>query len=37
MCEDIVDGEPDIVGMTEEDTAEFVRKLRGLIALEEVY
>ena len=36
MCEDIVDGEPDIVGMTEEDTAELVRKLRGLIVLTEV-
>ena len=36
MREDFVDGEPDIVGMTEEDTAELVRKLRGLIVLQEV-
>ncbi|MBR5845473.1 MAG: hypothetical protein IKY65_04360 [Rikenellaceae bacterium] len=36
MREDLVDGEPDIVGMTEEDTAELVRKLRGLIVLQEV-
>lgn len=36
MCEDMVDGEPDIVGMTEEDTAELVRKLRGLIVIKEV-
>lgn len=36
MREDIVDGEPDIVGMTEEDTAELVRKLRGLIVIKEV-
>lgn len=36
MREDIVDGEPDIVGMTEEDTAEFIRILRGLVVLTEV-
>lgn len=36
MCEGIVDGEPDIVGMTEEDTAELIRNLRGLIVIKEV-
>ena len=36
MRKDFVDGEPHIVGMTEEDTAELVRKLRCLIVLQEV-
>lgn len=36
MREDMVDGEPDIVGMTEEDTAELVRILRCLIVIKEL-
>ena len=36
MREDIVDGEPDIVGLTEDDTAELVRILRGLFVIREV-
>ena len=31
MREDMVDGEPDIVGLTEEDTAEFIQLLHGVL------
>ncbi len=36
MREDIVDGEPDIVGLDDDDLAEFIHKLRGFVVLEEV-
>ena len=36
MREDMVDGEPDIVGLSDEDLAEFIHKLRGLVVLQEV-
>ena len=36
MREDFVDGEPDIVGLTDDDLAEFIHKLRGLVVLTEV-
>ena len=36
MREEMVDGEPDIVGLTEDDTAELIRLLRGRIVLREV-
>lgn len=36
MREDLVDGEPDIVGLTDDDLAEFIHKLRGLVVLQEV-
>ena len=36
MCEDIIEGEPDIVGMTDEDVSEFIHKLRGYVVLQEV-
>ena len=35
MKEDYVDGEPDIVGLTQDDTQEFVNKLHGYFVIKE--
>lgn len=36
MKEDYDDGEPDLFGMDEDDTAELIKKLHGLIVIREV-
>lgn len=36
MREDMIDGEPDIVGLTEEDTAELINWFRKFVVIREV-